>query len=238
MTTEHDEPTGDGSAGTARTFAALPGRTGDDRSTFHRALAAVTRIPGVAAEPEPDTGGTSTWAHGVRRALRAAADGLVLSEDSFQVLLEAAVQDPNPSFNRWFVEPALNAYGYHRVRAAMLDRLRNGTDAQRAGAARAWYWTALPVGDDDGARAEDPGALSLPGATDEAALVGEWRNAALREFVANEDLDVRRCILPGLPLRKSKYPPELHPLVETATSIARTHPDDYIRHRVEVQLGY
>ncbi|WP_159394202.1 hypothetical protein [Streptomyces sp. NRRL S-495] len=50
-----------------------------------------------------------------------------------------------PSCNRSFVEPALNAYGYRRVRAELLDRLVDGTDAQRAGAARAWHWTALPL---------------------------------------------------------------------------------------------
>jgi hypothetical protein len=66
--------------------------------------------------------------------------------------------------------------------------------------------------------------------------VSEWNEAALREFVGNEDLDVRRCILPGLPLWPSAYPVELHPLVEEAVAIARSHPDEYLRHRVEHQI--
>ncbi|WP_328958249.1 hypothetical protein [Kitasatospora purpeofusca] len=64
----------------------------------------------------------------------------------------------------------------------------------------------------------------------------EWNEAALREFVTNEDLDVRRCTLPGLPLRTSDYPPELHHLVESATAVARAHPDDCTRHWVEMQV--
>ncbi len=70
-----------------------------------------------------------------------------------------------------------------------------------------------------------------------ADLVSEWRETALREFVMNEDLDVRRCIIPGLPLRAGRYPADLHELVQEAVRIARAHPDDYIRHRVEIQTG-
>lgn len=77
-----------------------------------------------------------------------------------------------------------------------------------------------------------------PAEPDDAATVGaEWYETALREFVSNEHLDVRRCILPGLPLRKSGCPPELHDLVDAAVAIARSHPDEYIRHRVEHQVG-
>jgi hypothetical protein len=48
---------------------------------------------------------------------------------------------------------------------------------------------------------------------------------------------VRRGILPGLELEESAYPESLRPLVAQAVEIARNHDDDYIRHRVEVQLG-
>ena len=54
-------------------------------------------------------------------------------------------------------------------------------------------------------------------------------------FVDNEDAGVRSAIIPGLDLRQR--PPD-HPqreLVERALHIARTHPDEYIRWRVEVQ---
>jgi hypothetical protein len=69
-------------------------------------------------------------------------------------------------------------------------------------------------------------------------LRARWRETALREFVANEDLDVRRCILPGLSLKPAHYRDDLRELVATAVHIARTHPDEYIRHRVEYQVGW
>ncbi|MFF2186283.1 hypothetical protein [Streptomyces sp. NPDC058155] len=60
-----------------------------------------------------------------------------LPEELFAPLMAAAVYDPDPSFCRWFVEPALYAFGRRRVLSALVDRLRTGTDAERAGAVRA-----------------------------------------------------------------------------------------------------
>ncbi|MFD6528671.1 hypothetical protein [Streptomyces sp. NPDC060184] len=72
---------------------------------------------------------------------------------------------------------------------------------------------------------------------EDPVVVAAWNRTALREFVENEHLDVRRSLLPGLALRKSAQPPGLHGLVDAAVAIARSHPDDYIRHRVEHQVG-
>jgi hypothetical protein len=47
---------------------------------------------------------------------------------------------------------------------------------------------------------------------------------------------VRRCILPGLPVSIERYRAGLHALVAEAKRIARTHPDEYLRHRVEIQI--
>ncbi|MER5641528.1 hypothetical protein ABT095_31880 [Kitasatospora sp. NPDC002227] len=96
--------------------------------------------------------------------------------------------------------------GEQEVEAALLERP---------------YWTDLPVEADS---------------VNRSALVKEWYEAALREFARNEDLDVRRCILPGLPLRKESYPAELHDLVDRAAAIARSHADEYLRHRAEIQV--
>ncbi|WP_327736459.1 hypothetical protein OG749_24435 [Streptomyces nojiriensis] len=213
-------------------FMALPGRTEDRREVFAGALGDVVRVLGLEVAAEPESADGPTWVHRARAALREVwRDGAVLSDEAFDALLRAAVHDPDPSFNRQFVEPALNAFGHRRVQAALLAYLRTGTDPERAGAARAWYWSALslrmPL-----VRAEHPAA-----ADDGADVVKEWYAAALREFVHNEHVDVRRCVLPLLPLRKSSYPPELHDLVEEAVAIARSHPDEYIRHRVEHQVG-
>lgn len=139
-----------------------------------------------------------------------------LPEKLLVPLIATAVADPDPSFSRFSIEPALLSFGRRRVRAALLDRLRTGTNPERAGAVRAWYWTALPV-----AAGEDT-----------ADVNAAWHEATLREFIGNEDLDVRRCLIPDLRLS-----PAEDPLVARVIAIARAHPDSYIRHRVEVQLG-
>jgi hypothetical protein len=59
----------------------------------------------------------------------------------------------------------------------------------------------------------------------------------LREFVANPDLKVRRRIIPKLRLEPEAYPEELRALLPVAAEVALAHADEYIRHRVEVQLG-
>ncbi|MGH3260510.1 MAG: hypothetical protein ACRDNS_00800 [Trebonia sp.] len=69
-----------------------------------------------------------------------------------------------------------------------------------------------------------------------ADLVAQWQEHALREFISNEDLDVRRCILPGLGLNPARYPAGFRERVTEAVRIARAHPDEYIRHRVERQV--
>ncbi|MGA4992412.1 hypothetical protein [Nonomuraea bangladeshensis] len=215
---------------------ALPTRTDDDRTSFQQCLAAVVDVLGIEVGPEPAPGDQRRWNQLARVALRkACGKGLTLSDASFDVLVKAAVHDPDPSFNRQFVEPALNAFGRRRVRSALLEYLRTGTDGERSGAARAWYWSALPLRLSH-VRAETSSTESPAEPDDPSALMREWRQAALREFVSNEHLDVRRCVLPVLPLWRSAYPPELHDLVDAAVSIARSHPDGYIRHRVEHQV--
>jgi hypothetical protein len=63
------------------------------------------------------------------------------------------------------------------------------------------------------------------------------RETYLRVFVFNENVTVRRQVIPSLNLDEESYSLELKPLVQQAIEIARSHPDQYIRHRVEVQLG-
>jgi hypothetical protein len=98
--------------------------------------------------------------------------------------------------------------------------LQAGTDEEKAGAASAAYWVPQREGDDS-----------------DAALRLQIHCEMLRQFVNNESLEVRRRIIPMLTLDESKYPAEIRPLVARATHIARSHPDSYIKHRVEVQLG-
>ncbi|MFK0014236.1 hypothetical protein [Streptomyces sp. NPDC091027] len=237
MTTDGHGSDAGGPEEPQRGFMALPGRTERREDVYERCLEDVARSLRLDVAPGTEREGLWTRGQIIRSAVRdACREGRVLPEESFDVLLEAAVHEPDPSFNRWFVEPALNAFGHRRVRLALLRYLRTGTDPERAGAARAWYWSALPLRM-PGVRTENGGAAGPPGSDGGSDVVAAWHEAALREFVDNEHVDVRRSILPGLSLRKSAYPPELHALVDTATRLARSHPDEYIRHRVEHQVG-
>ncbi|MFJ6081779.1 hypothetical protein ACIQI8_10270 [Streptomyces sp. NPDC092369] len=216
------------------TFAPLPGRPRGHRSAFHPQLAELARLVDVELPVpmsyEREWRGQARSAF--RKALRAAD---TLPEQLFDPLVRTAILDPDPSHNRMFVEPAITAFGRRRVLTALIAYLRTGTNPERAGAARAWYWAWAPVRPRAGQMhvpaselRADPDAL--------ADLSATWREAALREFISNEDLDVRRCILPLLSLTPASYPADLHDLVAEAVHIARTHPDEYLRHRVEIQV--
>lgn len=140
----------------------------------------------------------------------------------FGSMLRAGVLERNPSLNRVFIEPCVRSLGALRVLESLLEFLEVGTDEEKAGAASAVYqanWAGNP-------RNEELGELRQ-----------RIRWQMLREFVSNPDLEVRRRIIPMLKLEPEVYPTELRPLIPVAVEIARSHSDDYIRHRVEVQLG-
>lgn len=61
--------------------------------------------------------------------------------------------------------------------------------------------------------------------------------ATLRVAIDSDELDVRGAIIGKLSLATDDYPDEMHGLVSKAIAIARTSPDEYLRHRVEIQLG-
>jgi hypothetical protein len=133
-------------------------------------------------------------------------------------MLFAGVLEKNPSYNRDFIEPCVKSFGPETLLIQLLEYLESGSDEEKAGAASALYW----VGGDDDSTAD---------------LRQRIRCQLLREFVHNSHLEVRRRIIPMLELRARKYPKDLRPLTRQAIDIARSHSDEYIRHRVEIQLG-
>jgi hypothetical protein len=139
----------------------------------------------------------------------------------FSAMLRAGVLERNPSFNRQFIEPCVRSFGGRPVLEELLRYLETGSDTEKAGAASAFYWAGI-----GSAKGEDV-----------AELRRRFGCQMLREFVANEDLHVRRRIIPVLRMDPAAYPEELRPLVPRAIKIARAHPDEYIRHRIEIQLG-
>ncbi|MEU8635951.1 phosphatase PAP2 family protein [Amycolatopsis sp. NPDC048633] len=197
----------------------LPGRTTDRSAAYDSLLRDLLDLVGV---PHPADG--EWWQDRARKSAgdavaRRAAEAGPVPEEWFEPLLRAAVHEPDPSVNRQLVEPAITAFGRDRVQLALIDYLDSGTAPDMAGAARAWYWAELVVD------FEVVGDLSE-----------RYHQIALRRFVTETDLDVRRCILPGLPLDPRQYPAELHDLVTEAVRIARTSSDGYLRSRVELQV--
>jgi hypothetical protein len=155
-------------------------------------------------------------------------------------LLQASVYEVNPSLNRYFVEPCIASYGHRVVIEALLHYVEHGSAFEKAGAVNALYWAGVPLCYTGNTR-----EFTLENATPESrAAYLELNDVLLRkrclflqEFVSNENVHVRRSIIPSLKLEESSYPDALKSLVAQAIEIARNHDDEYIRHRVEVQLG-
>ncbi len=158
----------------------------------------------------------------------------------FSAMLRAAVYEPNPSANRAFIEPCVRHFGVRAVAERLLRYLEVGSNFEKAGAANALYWAQEPLAWDRGARAftvEHATPASRARWESLSDLRQRKRERYLREFVENDDIDVRRSLIPSLDLQKDAYPEGIRPLVERAVQIARSHADEYIRHRVDVQMG-
>ena len=150
-------------------------------------------------------------------------------ERMFVPMLRTAVYERNPSLNRDFIEPCMRSFGARQVNGELLQYLESGTDAEKAGAATAFYWALLYFSEFP---ATDTGHIR-----ELRELRDRIRCQMLREFVNNENLDVRRRIIAELPLRESWYPEEVWPLVSRAIEIARSHPDKYLRRSAGIPLG-
>lgn len=220
MGTDEQPPTAKAPA--PSTYPALPGRTRDRSATFDESLTALLRLLRTSSRTtDGDEPSRASWRHGARAAVAGAVGTAAPEPELFDALLRAAVHDPDPSLDRRLVAPAVDTFGGRRVMSALIELVRSGTPDERAGAARAVYWAVIES-DDRGQDVSD--------------LRREWQEVALAVFVAEEDLDVRRCILPGLDLRVDRAPERLRGMVVEAVRIARSHPDEYLRHRVENQV--
>ena len=98
--------------------------------------------------------------------------------------------------------------------------LRNGTEREKGGAASAAYWVR--------GNAEEPRYCEAR---------ARFADEMMRQFVASESVYVQQRIIPMLSMQAEDYSPEAAELIPAAIRIARSHPDSYIRHRIEIQLG-
>lgn len=186
----------------------------------------VARLLGVDDIPlEPNDDRARRLSHAARKPLLEQAS---LPEELFTPLLAAAVYDPDPSFCRWFVEPAVYAFGRRRVMAALVDYLRTGTDTERAGAIRAWYCAHVPLRPDRSPAYGSDG-IRDPALDESRDIKHAWLEASMRVFGETTDLRMRRRVLLDLPTSRVAYPPHLHDLLESTLASARAHPDPHIR---------
>jgi hypothetical protein len=164
--------------------------------------------------------------------VRAAAS---FAETLFAPVLNAAIDETNPSLNRDFIEPCVRVFGVHRVTEYLFDVVERGTDFQKAGAVNALYWAHESHFPD----------LTLPNAMAEsrtkyehlAAIWKRGRGLLLRTFLSNPNVDVRRSVIAALDMDSAGYDPTDQPLIQAAITIARSHDDPYIRHRIAVSRG-
>ncbi|MCF2530895.1 hypothetical protein [Yinghuangia soli] len=182
----------------------------------------VEDVADLAAKPDNPA---RHLAHAVRKPLLERAS---LPEELFAPLMAASVYDPDPSFCLWFVEPAVYAFGRRRVAEALLDYLRDGTDAERAGAERAWYWTHAPLRRGRSA-AYESGTVRDPALDRLGDIADAWLEASLRVLVETADLQLIWRLARSLPDSRSAYPPALRELLETTIASARVHSDPYIK---------
>ncbi len=153
-------------------------------------------------------------------------------------LIRAAIYEPNPSFNRRHVEPAMHAFGPRAVNEALLEYLEHGTGQEKAGAFRALYWSEVLL-DERTVRPASPFSPLWEAHTDLADVWARKHTLRLRlieEFVANEDPVARRSLATEVCFDAALYPESLRHLVKRAIEIARSHPDPFVQDWVVAHL--
>ncbi|MEU2110736.1 hypothetical protein [Streptomyces sp. NPDC019507] len=201
-------------------------QSGIEPRSFLTCVTQLAQLLGVGDDAmDPEDRHARHLAYAVRKPL---LERVSLPEKWFTPLMAAAIYDPDPSFCRWFVEPAVYAYGRRRVMAALVDYLRIGTDAERAGAVRAWYSAHVPLRADR-SPAYGPGGVRDPALDEAQDIKTAWLEASLRVLAEATDLRLRHRVLLSLPASHTTYPPYLHELLERTLASAKVHPDPHIR---------
>lgn len=133
-------------------------------------------------------------------------------QELLEPLLLAAISEQDASRNRHFVEAAVRGAGVEPVHERLLGYMRQGTEAEKAGAMRALYWCPPP----------------------DADAVKERARGLLEAFVREDNLDVRRTALSRLSLITWRSVDEtLRTRLAEVLQLALAHTDVYIRHRAE-----
>ncbi len=153
-------------------------------------------------------------------------------EPLFEDAVHAGVMTDNPSFNKHFIFPCAIVCGRRRVVRSLLDVFARGTDREKYGVAGTLDWCSIPR--EHMYWPHRAGGAPRPTQDDPIDdLIQTFEDCALVEFVENPALDVRRALVSALPGAARRAPA----LGAQAITIAREHPDEYVRQRVLCDLG-
>ncbi len=167
-----------------------------------------------------------------KRKLFAAAllvNAPAVPEQLYEPMLKAAVYELSPARVQAFMEPIVKAFTVKRVYQNLIEYIEKGTNFERAGAINAMHWVGeRKVSSESGRHKPDISLMSLD----------DYRRMLyLNTFINNSDLDLRRSIITYVDMDPLTANAPMKELMEKVVKIARAHPDEYICHRIEVQLG-
>jgi hypothetical protein len=134
-------------------------------------------------------------------------------------LLRAAMTERDPSFNRSFIRPLRHvSRAWPFLTEKMLVLAGPEDPILRGGVARAYYWLIAELGSPD---AETERRLNT------------W---CLKTFLADQDIYELRSLMGQLSFALDAVEGEDRQLVDSVIEKATSHADDYLRHRLEIQL--
>ena len=131
-------------------------------------------------------------------------------------MVQAAIKVECPSTNRNFIEPCVRSLGALRPLKALRRTMEERSVVKQTGAVDALYWVN-----------------SNPKNEDIAGERAALRQNMIRLFLETGFVPLQRSII-------SKLEPisgEVETLFEQVVATARSHEDEYIRHRIEIQIG-
>lgn len=194
---------------TAETLRVLGAPTPDD---------AIWLIEGLTDERKPFVTTLFMWAPAV-------------AEIFFVPLLNAGIDELEPSGCGPFVRACSGEFGAERVREYLYSVIESGTDDQKAGAAMCLYWSKMHSFGVARRRKDAPPKDEPPD------LRRRRRELLARTFLSSEHRDLRVAILCRLWFAPSELAGEQGPFLQQVIDSARRSPDEHIRWLIEYRLA-
>ena len=153
-----------------------------------------------------------------------------IAEVFFQPLMDAGIDECEPSGCRPFITPCSSMFGVRRTLEYLYDVIESGCDRRKTGALLCIYMASFPsAGNRRQADIEANGKWRRHIKEREAELL-------LRTYLDSSDRLVRFAALRRLPMSLSDYPKHLRPLAAQVIEAAKLSKDrftrQYVRHRL------